>query len=145
MTHTPYTTPGRLQEVLALIQVLSLDEYAHRTESAMVEELQSDPSSSGSWTELAREHPEFFRVRSDDKNIALVARHVIPRDAAARKPQLPPDIMQKLFQTAIDLHDRQRAAAEWWKSYMPLWAALIGGILGVASTLVTLWFKGKSS
>jgi len=141
MSKTAYTTPGRLQEVLALIQVLSLDEYSHRTESGMVAELQGNPSSSDSWTDLAREHPEFFRVRSDDKNIALVARHVMPRDGD-RKRELPSEIMQKLFQTAIDLHDRQKAAAEWWKSFMPLWAALIGGIFGTISTLVTLWLKG---
>jgi hypothetical protein len=142
MTKRPYTTAGRLQEVLALIQVLSLDEYTHRTESGMKEELQGDPSSSASWTDLAKEHPEFFRVRSDDKNIALVARHVMPRDGAGKKRELPSEIMQKLFQTAVDLHDRQIAAAEWWKSFMPLWAALIGGILGTVSTLATLWLKG---
>ena len=141
-TKRPYTKLGRLQEVLALIQVLSLDEYTHRSEQGMNTELQGGPSSSDSWTDLAREHPEFFRVRSDDKNIALVARHVMPKDAAGHKRELPSEIMQKLFQTAIDLHDRQIAAAEWWKSFMPLWAALIGGILGTASTLVTLWFQG---
>jgi hypothetical protein len=138
----PYTKAGRLPEVLALIQVLSLDEYTHRSESGMVGELQGDPSSSDSWTQIAREHPEFFRVKSDDKNIALVARHVMPRDGAGKKPALPSETMQKLFQTAIDLHDRQVVAAEWWKSFMPLWAALIGGVFGTASTLVTLWFNG---
>jgi hypothetical protein len=139
MSAGAYTKSGRLSDVLALIQVLSLDEYTHRSESGMVDELQANPASSVSWTELAREHPEFFRVRSDDKNIALIARHVMPRDTAGKKPKLPTDIMQKLFQTAIDLHDRQIATAGWWKPFIP---PLIAGILGIVSTLATLWFKG---
>lgn len=137
----PYTNPGRLADALALIQVLSLDEYTHRGESGMTDELQGDPASSESWTELAREHPEFFRVRFDDKNISLIARHVMQRDANNnRKPNLPTDMIQKLFQTAIDLHDRQVSSAEWWKSLVPLWAALIGGIFATASTLATIYF-----
>jgi hypothetical protein len=132
-------TVGRLQEVLALIQVLSLDEYTHRSESGMINELQGGPSSSQSWTELAREHPEFFRVQSDDKNIALLARHVMPRNDAGKKPELSSEIMQKLFQTAIDLHDRQKASADWWKPFIP---ALIAGIFGTVSALATLWLKG---
>src|SRR5277367_5292716 len=120
MTKQPYTTPGRLAEVLALIQVLSLDEYTHRSEEGMVKELQSGPSSADSWTVLAREHPEFFRVRQDDKNIALLARHVMPGDpAGGGKAQLPSEIMQKLLETAVDLHDRQKVAREWWKPFLP--------------------------
>jgi hypothetical protein len=134
----PYTKPGRLVDVLALIQVLSLDEYTHRTESRMAEEMQGDPASSGSWTELAREHPEFFRVRFDDKNISLIARHVMSRDAAGKKPYLPTDLMEKLFQTAIDLHDRQIAAQQWFRPLVP---SLIGGLLVAVPTLVTIWLK----
>jgi hypothetical protein len=139
MAKRPYTKAARLQEVLALIQVLSLDEYTHRSEPGMRDELQGSPVSSASWTDLAKEHPEFFRVKSDDKNIALVARHVMPRDGAGKKPALPSETMQKLFQTAIDLHDRQKAAADWWKPFVPV---LIAAIFGTVSALATIWFKG---
>jgi len=137
-----YTKPGRLSDVLALIQVLSLDEYTHRTESGITEELQSDPSSSDSWIELAREHPEFFRVRADDKNLSLVARHVMPRGASGNKEPLSSDIMQKLLQTAIDLHDRQVKAKEWWKTWIPVASTILAGLIACGTTLLVLYLNG---
>lgn len=135
-----YTIPGRLQDVLALIQVLALDVHAHRSEAGMIEELQGIPSSSKTWTGLALEHPEFFRVSLEgDHLLSLVARHVIPRDEKGLR-NMPPDFTFRLLQTAIDLHDRQVNAAERWKAFLPLWAALIGGAFGTISTLLTLWF-----
>jgi hypothetical protein len=75
-----YTQPGRLQDVLALIQVLGLDENAHRSEDGLRSELQGVPRSASSWTELAQAHPEFFRVRPEgEHNISLVSRHVTSR------------------------------------------------------------------
>ena len=60
-----YTKPGRLLDVLALIQVLALDKHIHRSEDAIAaRELMGSPSSSESWTSLAKEHPEFFRVNT---------------------------------------------------------------------------------
>ena len=40
-SETPYTKPGRLQDVLSLIQVLALDEYTRRTKDGIEKELQS--------------------------------------------------------------------------------------------------------
>jgi len=40
-----YLVPGRLQDVMALIQVLGLDEHAHRSEDGLQSELQGTPSS----------------------------------------------------------------------------------------------------
>ena len=55
--------PERLTDVMALIQVLSLDEYAHRSEEHLKQEMQQDiPCSAESWTQLAKQHSEFFRV-----------------------------------------------------------------------------------
>jgi hypothetical protein len=58
-----YLNPNRLADVLALIQVLALDEHVHRSEDGLQSELQGQPKSGRSWTEIARSHPEFFRVR----------------------------------------------------------------------------------
>src|SRR5258708_29197577 len=114
MSRRVYTKSGRLADVLALIQVLSLDEYTHRSESGLSGELPAPPSSANSWTDLAREHPEFFRIANDQKNpVSLVARHVLPRNAAG-KIDLPLDFVQLLIKTAIELHDRQVKDAERW-------------------------------
>ena len=146
MSKGAYTIPGRLSDVLALIQMLALDKHIHRSEDGIKKELQGNPSSSNSWTELAMNHPEFFRVRREPDRehvMALVARHVIASgETETDKREMPSDLIHKLIETAIDLHDRQISAAELWKSFMPLWAALIGGIFGTLSVLVTLWVKG---
>ncbi len=140
MRERPYTKSGRLSDVLALIQVLALDKHTHRSESGLLEELQGSPSSSHAWLSIGSEHPEFFRV-AKDRQLSLVARHVIPRDEATGIKELPSDLIYRLLQTAIDLHDRQVSDAEWWKSLVPLWAALIGGAFGTASTLLTIWLR----
>jgi hypothetical protein len=143
MTKGPYTKSGRLSDVLALIQVLALDHYTHRGESGLIRELQGKPSSAESWRSLAAEHPEFFRVEKieSDHELSLVARHVVPRGDDDGTKKLPPNFAFQLLQTAIDLHDRQVNSAERWKSLIPLWAALIGGLLVTASTLIALWIK----
>jgi hypothetical protein len=142
MTKGAYTKPGRLSDVLALIQVLALDEHSHRSEPGVKQELQGNPSSSNSWITLAKEHPEFFRVKLEGEHVlALVARHVMPRNSAGIQA-MPDELTHTLLKTAIDLHDRQVSAAERWKNFVPLWAALIGGIFGTLSVLITLWLKG---
>jgi hypothetical protein len=126
--------------------VLSLDKYTHRTESGLIKELQGPPSSSQSWTGVATEHPEFFRVAKEGDNpVSLVARHVLTRDEATGIKNFPSDLVYPLLQTAIDIHDRQMNVAERWKYFMPLWAALIGGFFGTFSTLGALRLNGWCS
>ena len=76
-----------------------------------------------------------------DHVLALVARHVMPRNPAGIQ-EMPNELTYTLLKTAIDLHDRQVSAAERWKNFVPLWAALIGGVFGTLSVFITLWIKG---
>jgi len=148
MTKGPYTKPGRLADVLALIQVLALDELPKRSESEVEQELQGSPASAtGGWLAVALEHRELFRVaRERERRLSLVARYVQPQDMGRdQRPVLTPEFTSALLQTAITLHDRQVSAAERWKNFMPLWAALIGGVFGTLSTLATLWLKAGCS
>jgi hypothetical protein len=46
-TKRPYTKPGRLADVLALIQVLAFDPHAHRSEPGIIERELGHPSSTG--------------------------------------------------------------------------------------------------
>jgi hypothetical protein len=136
----PYTKTGRLSDVLALIQVLALDPDTSRSEDGIGKELQGPPSSASSWYVLAKEHREFFRVAEHEHGLSLVARYVLPK-TGDKRPSLAPDFVGALLQTAITIHDRQREAKEWWKSLIPLWSALIGGVFGTASALITLYFN----
>lgn len=146
MVGRPYTKGGRLSDVLALIQVLALDEHTHRSAEGLDQELQQGPSSSGSWFTIGREHPEFFRVvtspASKEPHISLVARHVLPHEEGKHRPTLSPDFTASLLNTAITLHDHQVQEKEWWKSLIPLISAFIGAAAATATTLLTLWLDG---
>lgn len=138
MSKGPYTKSGRLADVLALIQVLALDPDTKRSEAGMTTELQGQPTSSMSWFALAKEHREFFRVAEHEHGLSLVARYVQPKEED-KHPPLPPDFVGALLQTAITIHDRQVSAAERWKSFIPIWTALIG----VLSTLFIQWLTPR--
>ena len=139
-----YTKSGRLSDVLALIQVLALDEYTHRHPSGLEDELQGKPSSADSWTVVAKEHPEFFRlvVRPGKENqVSLVARHVLPHGEGERRPPLSPDFTAALLQTAITLHEREVDASQWlWKTLLPFAAALLSALIGATAAIVAPHF-----
>lgn len=76
-----YLKTGRLADVLALIQVLALDEHSHRSEVGLNDELEGPPRSAKTWEEVAEAHREFFRLApSGTHRVSLVARHVTPDD-----------------------------------------------------------------
>ena len=132
-----YSNPNRLADVMALIQVLALDPYAHRSEKGLVDDLQGRPRSSDSWTTVAHEHPEFFRVRSDEKHgLSLVAGHVLPvGDAGGR--ELPIEFTGKLLEAAINLHDREVARRDRMKYLIPLIVAILTAAGGVIAAVLS--------
>ncbi len=131
---------GRLQDVLALIQVLAFDPLTHRSLQGLEKELQGNPRSAKGWDVIARDHPEFFRVaengKSTDMTASLVARHVIPQQHGTRP--IEAEFVATLLQTAIDLHDRQVRRDERWSLWIPIWVALIAGVFALASEIVGL-------
>ena len=132
----PYAESGRLADVLALIQVLALDEHSHRSENGLQKELQGPPTSSSSWIELAKQHPEFFRADNEANHaISLVARHVLPKDAMGQR-HFPPELAGKLLQAAIDIHDRQISRMYEWKIYIPIIVVVTAGIFTLLGALI---------
>jgi hypothetical protein len=134
-----YLSEGRLADVLALIQVLALDEHAHRSEEGLKTELQGAPSSADSWPKIAEQHPEFFRVApAGEHRVSLIARHVTPRTSEDKRPPLASDYTSKLLQLAMELHDREVRRSQHWHVWVPLIVALTAG----AFTLFGIWLKG---
>ena len=128
-----YLITDRLADVLALIQVLALDEHANRSEDGLTRELQGPPRSTETWRHLAAAHPEFFRVAKDGEHtISLIARYVAPETPGKERPILASDYTAKLMGIAVDLHDRQVRRSERWHVWMPVLGAFVGGLLTLA-------------
>ncbi|MFZ2643770.1 MAG: hypothetical protein WA117_22450, partial [Verrucomicrobiia bacterium] len=107
-----YLKKGRISDVLALIQVLAFDEAAHRSEDSLCRELQGLPTSGKSWTDVAREHTEFFRVYpTTGCGVSLITRHVGLKSRDGRQV-LSSDVTLKLMDMALEIHDRQVKRAE---------------------------------
>ncbi len=130
-----YLKDGRLEDVLALIQVLALDKDSHRSEGGLRSELPARPNSAESWLQLAGEHQEFFRVvEGKQYPISLVTRHV-SEEAGQKRPPLSPEHTQALLNAAVELHDRQIRRSQRWTVLIPIWVAVIGGAVAVFRVL----------
>lgn len=129
----PYSIDGRLSDVMALVQVLALDESAHRSEEGLKSELQGKPTSGESWESLAKQHPEFFRVRkTGNHTVSLISRNVLPEGAR----NIPPELLGQLLETAIQLHDRELERKFHWKIYLPIVVAITAGIFTLIGSVL---------
>jgi hypothetical protein len=132
---TRYLDPGRLDDVILLIQILAFDPRGQISESRITTEF-TEPATKGvtSWAKVANEHPEFFRVSGDTNNkaIALVVRFL----QHGEQHPLNEDFVRTLISTAIDLHDRQQRRQDRHAAYLPLITALIAGVFTLAATLL---------
>lgn len=138
-----YLKTQRLSDILALIQVLALDKEYRHSEEELRDELQGKPGSAASWTSVAAQHPEFFRVRGEaegttDKHhrVSLLARHARPKDETGARV-VPVEFVLKLLDVAIDLHDREVTRHDRWKYLVPI----IVGIVAAAATVIAAIFK----
>ncbi len=138
-----YLVPGRLQDVLALIQILGYGTEPDLTPREICVSLQdvSDGAKPAEdrlrhWEQVARAHPEFFRVSGKSASISLAARFVAGKEPSARILQL--EVVQHLMRTAVDIHDREARRSERWTLYLPLIIAVIGAVGAFATALVSL-------
>lgn len=135
MSKEKYTIKHRLEDILALIQLLALHEHSHRSNSGIESELPQKPRSAESWLKLAKDHQEFFRVVEKKTNsISLIARHASLEDS--KRARLSPEQTQTLLTTAIELHDRQIKRESRWAILIPIWVAVIGGVFALVKILL---------
>ena len=132
----PYANPERLADVMALIQVLALHKYGDRSDKGLSDTMQASPRSASTWEEVAKEHPEFFRVNPGARlSVSLVSRYVLPKDEEKRR-ELSPDFISILLKSAIALHDRQLSRAQWWKTFLPIIGAVIAAIVSLICAII---------
>lgn len=145
----PYGSDGRLQDVLSLIQVLAYSPKTRRTDQGLQAELKRAPANSKSWIELAKQHPEFFRVREDHEkssHVSLIARNaqqsVVDDDGDPLKPLLTTDVANKLMELAVGMHDREVRRKEFWRSFfIPIVVAVIAATAAVTSAVITALYR----
>jgi hypothetical protein len=141
MSNSQYHNPERLADVMALIQVLALAETTKRSENGLREDLQRSPVTSKEWTQIAKQHPEFFRVREEDAGnlkahrVSLIARAAMPKKENDRRDPLASDLVGKLLDIAISLHDRETSRKDRWKYLLPIAVAIVAGLFTVAAAL----------
>lgn len=136
MAGSRYLQPGRLEDVVLLIQYLAPDDRGQVYDETIRKELGVGPASQGvtGWAEVAGEHPEFFRVSGETANkaISLLAKFAIRKSESGQPPH---KLLAALIEVAMQLHERQAKAAERRQAYLPLVTALVGALVAGAFTL----------
>ena len=126
-SESSYLISGRLADVLTLIQILAFDPSARRSSDGLNKQLSTSPLSAGSWFEVGKLHPEFFRVltgkEGQRESISLVARFVLEPVAlgGGGEPKTPPltaDVTNNLMDLAVQLHDREMQRRDRWKTVL---------------------------
>ncbi|MEM9921157.1 MAG: hypothetical protein AAF990_23850 [Bacteroidota bacterium] len=108
-----YQKPHRLEEVLALIQLLARHKNTYRSERGVEADLKRKPQSAASWLALIREHPEFFRYDPSlgkKYNISLLMRHQKKQSTTDEGSILSVEETKMVLDTAILIHAKHKTA-----------------------------------
>ncbi len=123
-----YLIEGRLEDVMALIQVLAFHKKTHRSQEGLDNTMSSIPISTDKWLHVAQEHPEFFRHNSESKfEFSLIARHGMPRNENGFK-ELPAEHVSTLLNSAIKLYEVQLKRSEFIYKFLPIIGIVVAGI-----------------
>jgi hypothetical protein len=100
--------------------------------------LQGSPSPGlARWSDVAEQHPEFFRIVGKDRDsVSLAARHAAGENEEDRR--LPLEFVQRLMKAAVDIHDRESRRSERRAVYLPLVIAIIRAVGSVVTALIGL-------
>jgi hypothetical protein len=142
-----YLKPGRLSDVLALVQVLAYGELAKQSDAGLMNQLRRAPLTADTWTNIGRQHPELFRVleaeahASKQETVALISRLFQPAlpgsDVPPKSTPLTPDLTSKLIELAIELYDREIQRRDRWKSVIvPMIVAVVAAAASVTGAVI---------
>ena len=157
LKRSPYlATDGRLSDVIAALQALGSYDWATRKVERWREGL-GEPISAVNWSEIFKQHPEFFRLNNglatlrwrhaydriyapgakpkrelSDEELAGMSQ--AQKDEQLTRKPLSAEQIQALVATAVDLHSRAIAHQEegrWWVAHATQVAIAFAGLLGV--------------
>jgi hypothetical protein len=127
-----YLSPGRLEDILVLIQILGYDLRCQINSETIIKE-GFKPHSANSWAEVAEFHPEFFRVSGEGQALSLVIRHASKDELGDRPPVK--DMVKPLMDIAINIHDRHVKCHE---QRLQFWSLVFAGFATLASFITVL-------
>ncbi len=151
----------RLADVIAGIQFLGGYKFYKISLTYWEDRIKFPPKSAKSWEELFRQHPEFFRVSEEERNVCLMLRRArtknfnvdtletISKDERrvlsseqkkriTRQPLNTNDITA-LISTAVELHSRSiehQQESRWYLPLIPSIVGLTGVILGAGIGII---------
>lgn len=154
MSKSPYLKPGRLADVIAAIQFMSMNERSSLLPGEWAEGVTGDTAKADHWETVFREHPEFFRKSPTHKGrYALIWRRALPQlyfrlesrmvthaelakmpekhRAFVSRPPVPEQQIETLIDLAIDLHEKAVQQHTDWRWWVPTAASFAGALLAV--------------
>ena len=153
----PYLKPGRLADVIAAITALGSYRYYKLSVEKWAERIANKPKGADRWGKILSEHPEFFRIGTDDKKASLVWRRQHPKlfdtrrhteispeeflelepEQKERISRRPLDVSEitALINVAISLNERALEQAKFRKWWVPI--AI--GVLAFIGSFVGAW------
>jgi hypothetical protein len=157
----PYLKPNRLQDLLAAIQSMALNDQYRRHISDWAGLISGNAERAAHWKAIFDDHPEFFRrATATEDNYALIWRRALHRryhrllqkvlteeEYQALTPSekvymsrapVPEGQIKTLMDTAISLHQRAVEANRDWRWWVPSALSLIGSFVGA---LIGVWLK----
>lgn len=88
-SENPYLIgPSRLIDVMAAIQFLGTYRYYKVGFDYWHDRIKTEPRSACTWEEIFRQHPEFFRVNEDEKNVCLILRRARSKNFDVRSEEI---------------------------------------------------------
>lgn len=154
MRRSPYLINGRLADVIAAIQFMSMNERSSLRCEDWAEGISGDRTKSDHWRAIFDEHPEFFRRSPNyDGHYALIWRRAMPRrffrkesrmlsqaefdaltqndKALVSRPRVPDQEIRTLIDLAIELHAKAREQHTDWRWWVPIGASFLGSLVAV--------------
>lgn len=153
-TSSPYLISGRLADVIAAIQFMSMNEQSSVPCEKWAEGISGDKAKGDHWRKVFDEHPEFFRRSPNyQDHYALIWRRALPRrffrkesrtlsqaefdalpvtdKAEVSRLRVPDQDIKTLIYLAADLHAKareQQTDKRWW---VPIVASFLGSLVAV--------------
>jgi hypothetical protein len=162
MARSAYLQDGRLADVIAAIQFMSLNERSSLRPEDWAEGISGNESKALHWETVFKEHPEFFRKSPNyQDHYALIYRRASPRlfyrkesrmltraefnalpdseKGQVSRPRVPEEDIRTLIGIAVDLHAKAREQHTDWRWWVPIVASFLGSLIAV---LLGLAFGG---